>query len=234
MEDSRLNAIKQLITFLKGRLNVSCKSTTAANVNLTESLLDNWLKNNHISVDKIYYLGSLFVFLWILVFKFYFSTAENRQKNRILLQLTKIRLEWIIQSNGSIGRPLGFVSDRLNTSASLYRIALCLNVIVLNSMFCMNCICLLILYYRSIKPGRFYARYAKNSSLYREYRYIKDRYIGVLSHTFYCNFCRDKAYFYIVIPGISLYRGLLYRRSTVGSPWMATVDSLHLNWQLHS
>ena len=43
MEDSRLNAIKQLIyTFLKGRRNFSCK-TTAANVDLTESLLDNWL-----------------------------------------------------------------------------------------------------------------------------------------------------------------------------------------------
>ena len=61
MEDSRLNAIKQLITFVKGRLNFSCKSTTAANVNLTESLLDNWLKNNHITLDKIYYLRSLFI-----------------------------------------------------------------------------------------------------------------------------------------------------------------------------
>ena len=29
MEDSRLNAIKQMITFVKGRLNFSCKSTTA-------------------------------------------------------------------------------------------------------------------------------------------------------------------------------------------------------------
>ena len=38
MEDSRLNAIKQLITFVKGRLNFSCKSTTAANVDLSESL----------------------------------------------------------------------------------------------------------------------------------------------------------------------------------------------------
>jgi len=62
MEDSRLNAIKQLITFVKGRLNFSCESTTAANVDLTESLLHNWLKNNHITVDKIYYLRSLFVF----------------------------------------------------------------------------------------------------------------------------------------------------------------------------
>ena len=56
MEDSRLNAIKQLIAFVKGRLNFSCKNTTAANVDLTESLLDNWLKNNHITVDKIYHL----------------------------------------------------------------------------------------------------------------------------------------------------------------------------------
>ena len=71
MEDSRLNTLK-LITFVKGQLNVSCKSTTAANVvDLMESLLDNWLKNNHITVDKIYYLRSLFAyFLRILVFKF--------------------------------------------------------------------------------------------------------------------------------------------------------------------
>jgi len=86
MEDSRLNALKQLITFVKGRLIFSCKSTTAANVDLKESLVVDWLKNNHITVDKIYYLRSLFVcfFLRILVLKFYFSTAENRQKNRIL------------------------------------------------------------------------------------------------------------------------------------------------------
>ena len=71
MEDSRLNAIKQPITFVKGRLNFSCKSTTAANVDVTESLLHNWLKKNQITVDKIYYLRSLFVFfLRILVFKF--------------------------------------------------------------------------------------------------------------------------------------------------------------------
>ena len=71
MEDSRLNAIKQLTTFVKGRLDFSCKSTTAANVDVMESLLPNWLKNNHITVDKIYYLRSLFVFfLRMLVFKF--------------------------------------------------------------------------------------------------------------------------------------------------------------------
>jgi len=79
MEDSRLYAMKQLITFVKGQLNFSCRSTAAANVDLTESLYDNWLKNNHITLEIIYYLRSLFVFfLRILVFKFYFSTAENR------------------------------------------------------------------------------------------------------------------------------------------------------------
>ena len=109
--------------FVKGRLNFSCKSTTAANVDLTESLLDNWLKNNHITVNKIYHLRSLFVFFTNFSFQIYFSTAENQHKNRILLQLAKIRLEWISQSNGNIDRPLGFVIDRLNTSASLYRIA---------------------------------------------------------------------------------------------------------------
>ena len=55
----------------------------------------------------------------------------------------------------------------------------------------------------SLYRGRFYARCAKNSTLYREYRYIEDRYIGVLSHAFYCNFCRDIAY-------LSLYRGYRY------------------------
>ena len=51
MEDTRLNAIKQLITFVKFWLNFSSKSTTAANTHLMESLLVNWLKNNHIIVD---------------------------------------------------------------------------------------------------------------------------------------------------------------------------------------
>ena len=92
MEDSRLNAIKQQIMFVKGRLNFSCKSTTAANVDLTESLIDNWLKNSHITVDKICYLPSLFVFFATFSFQIYFSTAENWQKNRILWQLAKIRL----------------------------------------------------------------------------------------------------------------------------------------------
>ena len=131
MEDSRLNAIECLKTDyvckLKGQLNFSCKSTTAANIDLTESLLDIWLKNNHITVDEIYYLRSLYFFT-NFSFQIYFSTAENRHKSRILWQLTKIRLEWISQSNGSIGRLLGFVIDMLNTSASLYSIAPCLRL----------------------------------------------------------------------------------------------------------
>ena len=128
MEDLGLNAIEclKLITFVKGRMNFSCKSTTAAIFDLMEFLLDNWLKNNHITVDKIYYLRSLFVFFTNFSFQIYCSTAENQYKNRILWQLAKITLEWISQSNGSIGCPLGFVIDRLNTSASLYRIAPCL------------------------------------------------------------------------------------------------------------
>ena len=125
------------IMFVKGRLNFSCKSTTAANVDLTESLLDNWLKNNHITIDKIYYLRSLFAFFTNFSFQIYFSTAENRHKNNNSAnrQLAKIRLEWISQSEGSIGRPLGFVIDRLNTSASLYRIAPCLNPKLKNKQY---------------------------------------------------------------------------------------------------
>ena len=81
MEDSRLKAIKQPIPFVKGRLNFSSKTSTAAKVPLAESLLDNWLKNNHITVSKIHYHRSLFVSFFtnfsfqtkILVF----STAEN-------------------------------------------------------------------------------------------------------------------------------------------------------------
>ena len=74
------NALK-LITFVKGQPNFSCKSTTAANIDLTESLLDNWLKNNHNTVDKIYYLRSLFVFfLQILVFKFISQPQKSGTK----------------------------------------------------------------------------------------------------------------------------------------------------------
>ena len=58
----------------------------------------------------------------------------------------------------------------------------------LNWMFCLHCDCVLII---SLHGGRFCLRSAGFSSLCREYRYIEDRYIGVLSHTFYCNFCWD-------------------------------------------
>ena len=127
MEDSQLNAIECLKTdYVRERSTEFFKSTTAANVDLTESLLDNWLRNNHTTVYKIYYLRSLFVFFTNFSFQIYFSTAENRHKNKILWQLAKIRLKWISQSNGSIGSPLGFVIDRLNTSASFCRIAPCL------------------------------------------------------------------------------------------------------------
>ena len=61
-----LNAIKTKITFLKGQLNFSSKSTTAVNVYL---LLDNWLKNNHISID-IYYLCRLLVSDFFVCFSF--------------------------------------------------------------------------------------------------------------------------------------------------------------------
>ena len=89
MEDSRLNAIEVRKRSTEFWLY---KSTTAANVDLTESLLDNWLTNNHITVyvDKIYYLRSLFVFFTNFSFQIYFSTVENRHKNRILLLLAKI------------------------------------------------------------------------------------------------------------------------------------------------
>ena len=51
------------------------------------------------------------------------------RRSRILRQCerAKIRSEWISQSNWSIGRPLGFLIDRLNTSALFYRIAPCLS-----------------------------------------------------------------------------------------------------------
>ena len=51
------------------------------------------LETTSVTVDKIYYLRSLFVLFTNFSFQIYFSTAENRQKNRILWQLAKIRLE---------------------------------------------------------------------------------------------------------------------------------------------
>ena len=71
----------KLITFVKGRLNFSCRSTTAANVDLTEFLLDNWLTNNHITVHKIYYLRSLFVFSFT-IFSFKFISQPQKTGTR--------------------------------------------------------------------------------------------------------------------------------------------------------
>ena len=60
-----LNAMKTKITFVKGRLNVISKRI--------ESLFDNWLKNNHITINLIYYLRS--GFFTSFSFQTYFSTA---------------------------------------------------------------------------------------------------------------------------------------------------------------
>ena len=60
-EHSWLNAIKTKIAFVKGRLNFSSKSTTASKVHLMECPLDNWLKNNYITVDMIHCLRSVLV-----------------------------------------------------------------------------------------------------------------------------------------------------------------------------
>ena len=96
MEDSRPDAMRQLpITFVKFRLNFSSEGTTAANVHLTESLLDNWLKNDNITMDIIYYLRSQFVsFLTHFSFQIYFSTAKNRKTefcgNALKLDLSEL------------------------------------------------------------------------------------------------------------------------------------------------
>ena len=93
----------QLITFVKFRLNFSSKSiTTAANVHLTESLLDSWLKNNNITVDIIYYLCSHFVpFLTNFSFQIYFSTAENR-KTEFCGNVLKLDLSELANQMGAL------------------------------------------------------------------------------------------------------------------------------------
>ena len=53
----------------------------------------------------------------------------------------------------------------------------------------------------------------KLGSIYQGFRYYGFRYIGVITLTTYCNFASLKKYF--VVTGPSLYRGLLYRGSTV-------------------
>ena len=47
-----LNEIKTKIVFVKDRLNLSGKSTQAANAQIIDVLLDNWLKNNNISCKR--------------------------------------------------------------------------------------------------------------------------------------------------------------------------------------
>ncbi|KAL9951308.1 hypothetical protein ACROYT_G043950 [Oculina patagonica] len=47
-----LNAIKTKIAFVKDQLHLSTRNTRAANAHLMETLLDNWLKNNHIPLEK--------------------------------------------------------------------------------------------------------------------------------------------------------------------------------------
>ena len=47
-----LNEIKTKIVFVKERLNLSGKTTQAANAHLIDALLDNWLKNNYISSKR--------------------------------------------------------------------------------------------------------------------------------------------------------------------------------------
>ena len=50
MVESWAECIKtQIAAFVKDRLNSGSKTKTAGNAHLMESLLDDWLKNNHIS-----------------------------------------------------------------------------------------------------------------------------------------------------------------------------------------
>ena len=78
----------------------------------------------------------------------------------------------------------------------------------------------------SLYRGRFYAWCAKNSSLYREYRYIEDRYIRVLSHTFYCNFCWDIVF-------LLLYRGYRYiEDSCIGVPLYIMLSCIRYSFNM--
>ena len=63
------------------------------------------------------------VFLVPKVYCLHSKPPEFRGNSNVL----KLDLSKLSQSKGSIGRALGFVIDRLNTSASLYRIAPCLS-----------------------------------------------------------------------------------------------------------
>ena len=82
MEDSRLNAVKQPIPFVKGRLNLAARLQQPLKFPLRNLFqMTGGRIYNHITVDKIYYLSSLFVSFFFTNFSFqiYFSTAENRK-----------------------------------------------------------------------------------------------------------------------------------------------------------
>ena len=87
-EDGRLKAEWHKTTDYVHKIptEFSSKSATAANVHLTESPLDNWLKNSNITVDIIYHLCSQFVslFLRILVFKFISQPRKTELKQNFV------------------------------------------------------------------------------------------------------------------------------------------------------
>ena len=64
---------------------------------------------------------------------------------------------------------------RISTKKAVDRNVRDYSITALSSMFCLNCDCVLLM---SLYRGRFCLRSAGFSSLYREYRYMEDRYIG--------------------------------------------------------
>ena len=68
------------------------------------------------------------IFKSIQLYERYDGANKMQINTELFLKLFHIKSKEIgSQSDGSIGRPLGFVTDRLNTSASLHRIAPCLS-----------------------------------------------------------------------------------------------------------
>ena len=85
MKDSRLNARECLKTdYVRIRSTefFSCKSTMAANVDLVESLLDNWLKNNHITLDKIITFAVCLYFFTNFSFQFISQPQKTGTKTK--------------------------------------------------------------------------------------------------------------------------------------------------------
>ena len=80
------------------------------------------------------YLSELFSWSYCFLIQKVLLASKKRTRKLHLITLQNfvatlymlIRPEWINQSNGSTGGPLGFVIGRLNTSALLYRITPCL------------------------------------------------------------------------------------------------------------